>query len=140
MDEVREKTRELAEALARSEEYRNFLRAKEGVEKSAAASKMLNDFIKLQTDLRKAQLRGEKVSEDQIKQVQRSFEIINFNPYIRDYFMADFKLMELMGEIQRTLSKAIGVDLEQFNPFAMDREESEEGTKESKGAEQGNPT
>ncbi len=126
MDEVRQKAKELAEALTNSEEYQSFLRAKENVEASSAASKMLNDFIKLQSELQKAHLRGEELSQDKIDQMQKTFELVNFNPYIREYFMADFKLMALMGEIQKTLSSAVGIDLEQANPFDSTPEDTED--------------
>jgi cell fate (sporulation/competence/biofilm development) regulator YlbF (YheA/YmcA/DUF963 family) len=126
MDQVRQKVKELAEALTNSEEYQSFLRAKENLEASSAASKMLNDFIKFQSDLQKAHLQGEEISQDKIDQMQKTFELINFNPYIREYFMADFKLMGLMGEIQKTLSSAVGIDIDQTKPFGSTPENTED--------------
>lgn len=116
MDEIKEKTKELAEALVRSQEYQNFLQAKKGTEGSAAASKMLNDFMKMQSELQSAQMRGEDVSKERIEQLQRSFEIISFNPYIRDYFAADLKLLNLLSQIMMELGMAVGIDPSHFSP------------------------
>jgi cell fate (sporulation/competence/biofilm development) regulator YlbF (YheA/YmcA/DUF963 family) len=108
---VRVKAQELANALANSGEFTNYKNAKAKVDESTAASKMLDDFNKQQSELRMAQMKGETVTDDQIAQLKKSYEIISFNPYIREYFGAEFALMQLMTEIQQTLAKAIELDM-----------------------------
>jgi cell fate (sporulation/competence/biofilm development) regulator YlbF (YheA/YmcA/DUF963 family) len=105
--DVKQKAQELAEAITNSPEFANYKQARANVDESAAASKMLNDFIKQQTELRLAEMKGETISDDQITQLKKTYEIISFNPYIREYFSAEFALMHLMTEIQEILAKAI---------------------------------
>lgn len=113
--DVRTKAQELADALSNSQEFINYKNAKAKVDESAAASKMLNDFNKQQAKLRMAQMKGETVTDEQIAQLQKSLEIISFNPYIREYFAAEFALVQLMTEIQQMLAKAVELDLPSFD-------------------------
>lgn len=126
---VRVKAQELANALASSEEFTNYKNAKAKVDESTAASKMLDDFNKQQSELRIAQMKGETVTDEQIAQLKKSYEIISFNPYIREYFGAEFALMQLMAEIQEMLAKAIELDMPAMDEEDVATEDEEEESK-----------
>lgn len=103
--------KELANAIQESQEYLAWQKAKEELEKHEAAKIMLEDFRKKQWDLEKARLAGEKVPPEQEEQFKKLAEIIQYNPYVRDFLIAEFNLNQMLMEIQRIIASAVGVEL-----------------------------
>ncbi|NLY91943.1 MAG: YlbF family regulator [Firmicutes bacterium] len=103
--------KELANSIRESQEYLAWQKAKEELEKHEAAKIMLEDFRKKQWELEKARLAGEKVQPEQEEQFKKLAEIIQYNPYVRDFLVAELNLNRLIMEIQRIIASAVGVDL-----------------------------
>jgi cell fate (sporulation/competence/biofilm development) regulator YlbF (YheA/YmcA/DUF963 family) len=96
------------------------------VDKHEAAKIMLEDFRKKQWELEKARLSGEEVKPEQEEQIKKLAEIIQYNPYVRDFLMAEFNLNRMIMEIQRIIASAVGVQL----PEEESREEKDDNGKE----------
>ncbi|MBA2133769.1 YlbF family regulator [Capillibacterium thermochitinicola] len=103
--------KELANSIRESPEYQAWEKAKAEVDKHEAAKIMLEDFRKKQWDLEKARLNGEEIKPEQEEQFKKLAEIIQYNPYVRDFLVAEYNLNLMIMEIQRIIASAVGVKL-----------------------------
>ncbi len=97
----------LARELTETEEYRALIQARNKVYESEANKTMLEDFQKKQTELNKAHLAGEQVPPEKVEQLQKLMEVMMMNPVIRDYRIAELKIVRLMGDIEKILWDAV---------------------------------
>ncbi|HKM43546.1 MAG TPA: YlbF family regulator [Limnochordia bacterium] len=105
--DVQKKAQELAHAIATSSEYKRMMNAREEVSKHQAAKVMLRDFQEKQFELQKQQMAGEEITPDQEEQLQRLFEVISVNPYIRELFEAEFAFSGLMMQVNDALATVL---------------------------------
>ena len=103
--------RELANSIRESQEYKDWEAAKKKIDEHEAAKVMLEDFRKKQWELEKARLSGEEVAKEKEEELKKLAEIINYNPYVREFLIAEWNLNNMNLEIQKTIAAAIGVDL-----------------------------
>lgn len=106
---VMSKAYELADAIKASPEYLAYVKAKGEVERHEAARIMLRDLRQKQEKLEKARLAGEELKKEDIEDLRRTYEIVGFNPYIKELFQAEFKLMEMVGEVNKIIAEACGL-------------------------------
>ncbi len=106
--------KELGAALTASEEYRAYQRAKKQIEEHEAAKIMLEDFRKQQWALEKKRLSGEEPGPEEVEKVKKLAEIVGYNPYIREYLMAEIKFTQLMMEVQKTIADSAGLEFPSF--------------------------
>ncbi|HHW12087.1 MAG TPA: YlbF family regulator [Firmicutes bacterium] len=113
--------KELADSIRESPEYQAWEKAKAEVDKHEAAKIMLEDFRKKQWALEKARLSGEEIKPEQEEQFKKLAEIIQYNPYVRDYLVAEYNLNRMIMEIQRIIASAVSVKLpEEEDPGKKD--------------------
>ncbi|HHU82892.1 MAG TPA: YlbF family regulator [Firmicutes bacterium] len=124
--------RELGRALAESEEYKAYQKAKQQVEEHEAAKIMLEDFRKKQLALEKKALSGEEPSFAEVEELKRLSEILGYNPYIREYLLAEMRFTQLMIEVQKAIADSAGLDLPGFGGGKP----AKAGEKEGKTAEE----
>jgi cell fate (sporulation/competence/biofilm development) regulator YlbF (YheA/YmcA/DUF963 family) len=105
-----ELAKQLGKALAESEEYQAYQKAKEALEIHEAAKVMLEDFRKKQWELEKQRVSGAIDTAAVTAEQQKLAEIIQINPYIREYLFAEFRFSQIMMEVQRELGKGVGID------------------------------
>ena len=103
--------KELANSIRESPEYQAWEKAKTEVDKHEAAKIMLEDFRKKQWELEKARLSGEEIKPEQEEQIKKLAEIIQYNPYVREFLVAEYNLNQMIMEIQRIIASAVGVQL-----------------------------
>lgn len=103
--------KELANSIRESPEYQAWEKAKAEVDKHEAAKIMLEDFRKKQWELEKARLSGEEIKPEKEEQFKKLAEIIQYNPYVRDFLMAEYNLNKMIMEIQRIIASAVSVEL-----------------------------
>lgn len=116
--------KELATSIRESQEYLAWQKAKEELDKHEAAKIMLEDFRKKQWELEKTRLSGEKIQPEQEEQFKKLAEIIQYNPYVRDFLLAELNLNQLIMEIQRIIASAVGVELPE--ELAQDQKEGKD--------------
>ncbi|NMB39682.1 MAG: YlbF family regulator [Firmicutes bacterium] len=125
--DIKERAQLLADALVESSEYQRLKKAREDIEQHEAARIMLKDFQKKQMDLQKQQLEGKSVTESQVEELTKLYEILNINPYIRELFESEMFFHGIILEVQEILSSAI--DLE-----PMDIDDEDENEAETNGS------
>lgn len=102
--------RELGTALAGSEEFKTYQKAKHQVEEHEAAKIMLEDFRKKQLALEKKSLGGDEPTSAEIEELKKLSEIMGYNPYIREYLLAEMRFTQLIMEVQKTMADSAGLD------------------------------
>ncbi|WP_366924776.1 YlbF family regulator [Metallumcola ferriviriculae] len=102
-----DKAQQLAKALANSEEYQQFTRAKEKVEEDESNMSLLQEFRRRQLELQMSQITGEEVDEEQVEQVEQMYQMLSLNKNINEYLNAEYRLSRLMSDIQKIIGDAV---------------------------------
>ncbi len=102
-----EKAHELAELIAQSDEYQRFKKAKNLLEEEQNNIQMLHDFRRKHLEIQMAQISGEEVDEDYVKQVDKLYELLSMNSRVNEYLNAEYRLSKMMGDIQKIIGEAI---------------------------------
>lgn len=121
--DISTKAQQLADSVVESSEYQNLKEARDNIENHQAAKIMLRDFQRKQLNLQKKQMDGNPITEEDTKELNKLYEVLHINPYIRELLEAEFAFHELMNKIQEILSEAINIapieteeDLEDKSP------------------------
>jgi cell fate (sporulation/competence/biofilm development) regulator YlbF (YheA/YmcA/DUF963 family) len=104
--------KELGQALAGSQEFLTYTKAKEAVEGNLAAQYMLRDFRTRQFEVEKAKLAG-TFTPELVRDLQEKAQIVAANPVVREYLEAEARFGNLMMQVQRLLGEAVGIDVDQ---------------------------
>ncbi len=110
MNDIREKTAELAELLKASEEYADFRQAAESVNRSASGAALLAEYRRLRQKLQAAELSGADCAEE-LEKLQKLGELLQMDPVTSEYLFAEYRLNGLLAGIYKDLAGAIGADL-----------------------------
>lgn len=113
MDQVKRKTKELADALVASEPYKKLQEAREEIAQHQAAQIMLRDLLTKQQALQEKLMRGEHPTEAEMADYEQTAQVVSINPYVRKLLEAEMEFGQMMMEIQRELAEAVGLDLPQ---------------------------
>lgn len=114
---VYDRAHELARALKQSEVYREYLAAKGKMEQNEAALSMFRDFRRKQFELQKAQILGQKLSEEQIQQIESLSGLITQHSMLKEFLEMEYRLGQMIADVQKILAEGIDFD---FNPFLDD--------------------
>jgi cell fate (sporulation/competence/biofilm development) regulator YlbF (YheA/YmcA/DUF963 family) len=106
-----ERAKQLGRELAKTKEYTTLKEARHNLEEHAAAKVMYEDFVKRQEELRQNQMEGKNISEADMESLKKSYEIMMFNPFVRDMLMAEFAFSMLMANIQKAMAEEVGISL-----------------------------
>ncbi len=113
-----ELAKSLGQALAESDEYRNYSKSKQALEGHEAARVMLDDFRKKQLEYERKKLNGDKLLEPYEEELRKLSAVIGLNPYIREYLMAEFQFSGLMMKVQKIIGEAVGLSLPEIEAGA----------------------
>lgn len=103
---------QLARSVQQSREYQEMLRVKESIQDNPAAREMIEDFRLKQLEVQAAQLGGENVPEEKLKQLNALYEILALNPAVKAYLAAEYNLGRLLADVQKIIGDAVGDALE----------------------------
>ncbi len=120
---VKRKAHELAKALAESPEFLKLKEAQAVVEERQAARIMLQDLQEKQRMLRDKHAAGEEITDAELEALQKSMELVSFNPYVRELVEAEYAFSELMAEVWQIIGEAIGLELPSGQPAPEDEPE-----------------
>lgn len=98
---------ELARAIKQSSEYKELMLAREGIKDNASAVEMIKDFRLKQFEVQAAQLSGETVPEEKMKQLASLYEILALNPAVRQYLAAEYSFSRLLSDVQKIIGEAV---------------------------------
>ena len=95
----------LARALKESEEYREFTRLKETAYDDGT-------YKRLQFRLQAKMAAGESMPQEDMQRLQQIGALLQFNPDVSAYLMAEFRYQRLLSDIFKILADTAGVDLD----------------------------
>ena len=103
---------ELARALKESEEYREFTRLKEVAYDDGTNKALLDEYKRLQFRLQAKVAAGETLPPDDMQRLQQIGALLQFNPDVSAYLMAEFRFQRMLSDIFTILADVAGVDLD----------------------------
>ena len=103
---------ELARALKESEEYREFTRLKEVAYDDGTNKALLDEYKRLQFRLQAKMAAGESMPQEDMQRLQQIGALLQFNPDVSAYLLAEFRFQRLLSDIFKILADVAGVDLD----------------------------
>ncbi|PKM83864.1 MAG: hypothetical protein CVU88_00785 [Firmicutes bacterium HGW-Firmicutes-13] len=100
----------LAKALKDSDEYKNFIEAKDKLEEDEKAKEMFLDFRKYEFEFQKEKFEGKKPDEEKIERLKNMYEVVNMNLVIKHYLAAEYRFGKMMGDISKILGDAVNLN------------------------------
>ncbi|OUM99608.1 MAG: hypothetical protein BAA04_01395 [Firmicutes bacterium ZCTH02-B6] len=104
------KAAELAAAIKETQVYKDWAKAREELEAHHAAQVMLRSLQALQLELMRKARAGESISQAEEEQLQRTFETVAFNPYVRAVLETDMALGQLLAQVYQAVLMELGVE------------------------------
>lgn len=102
----------LARALKDSDEYREFARLKEIAYEDGTNKALLDEYKRLQFRLQAKAASGESLPDEDMQRLQQIGTLLQFNPDVSAYMMAEFRFQRLLSDIFKILADVAGVDLD----------------------------
>jgi len=102
----------LAKSLRESEEYREYSRLKEVAYDDATNKALLDEYKKLQFRLQAKMASGEGMPQDEMQRLQQIGTLLQFNPDVSSFLMAEFRFQRMLTDIFKILADVAGVDLD----------------------------
>lgn len=97
----------LAQAIKESEEYKHFKILDDEIQEIDSLKDMMNEFQERQLELQTMQMMGQNLDEEKLKSTQELFETIGKDPKASEYFQAEMKLNQMMGDVSKILGDAM---------------------------------
>ena len=102
----------LAKSLRESEEYREFNRLKKIAYEDGTNKALLDEYKKLQFKLQAKMASGESLPPDDMQRMQQIGTLLQFNPDVSNFLMAEFRFQRMISDIFKILAAVAGVDLD----------------------------
>ena len=103
---------ELARSMKESEEYREYMRLREIAYEETTNRALLDEYKKLQFRMQAKLAAGEKMPEEDLQRLQQIGTLLQFNPDVSAYLMAEFRFQRMLSDIFKILADVAGVDLD----------------------------
>lgn len=108
-----DKAHDLAKALKTSNEYRDFLAAKQAVDTDSQAKKMVKDFILKQMEIEYEVMSGKLEDKAKTEQLQM-YELIAYNNKADNFLQAYMRLQRIMADVYKIIGESVAEGLDFF--------------------------
>ena len=112
MENIYDQARALASALKETEEYREYTRLKAVAYDDSTNKSLLDEYKRPQYRMQMTLASGKSVDEDEMQKMQRLASILQFNPDVSAYMLAEFRFQRMLSEVFQILGEAAGIDLD----------------------------
>lgn len=102
-----DKAHELARAITESEQYKNYVKAKEIIENTPANKEKLLDFRNRQMEVNEKQMWGEEIAQEVVLNLAQDFAKLNEVEEIANFFNAEANFINLFNDIQQIIQKKL---------------------------------
>ena len=102
----------LARALKDSEEYREYARLKEIAYDDGTNKALLDEYKRLQFRMQAKLASGETMPEEDFQRLQQIGALLQFNPDVSAYLLAEFRFQRMLSDIFKILGEVAGIDLD----------------------------
>lgn len=97
----------LADAIKRSREYKEYKEIKDKVNKDPDMKAKIDEFEKIRYEEQLLAIQGEKQSEEKMKKLQELYAILVQNADIKDYFDIEVRFNVMIADINKIIGDAI---------------------------------
>jgi len=104
-----DKARELSIAIKESQEYRDYMEAKERASQNQDLVEALNDYQEKQFDLQKRTMLGEDIGQEVMQQMQNLYQILARDPAAAAYLQAQIRFAMMVNEIYRQIGEVVKI-------------------------------
>lgn len=105
----------LARALKESEEYAEYMRLKQVAYDDSTNKALLDEYKRLQFRMQARLASGENMPEEDLQRLQQIGALLQFNPDVSAYLMAEFRFQRMLSDIFKILADVAGVDLDMLS-------------------------
>ena len=103
---------QLARALKDSEEYREYQRLREVAYQEETNRALLDEYKRLQFRMQAKVASGEHMPEEDFQRLQQIGAILQFNPDVSQYLLAEFRFQKMLSDIFKILADVANIDLD----------------------------
>lgn len=112
-----DKAHELAKELKESNEFTELRELHNVVNQDEVAKRMLDNFRQVQMELQQKQMQGEQITEEEIQNAQKQFEVVQQHEVISKLMEEEQRMSQLVGELNKIITEPLeelyGVDPQQ---------------------------
>ena len=103
---------QLARAMKESEEYREYERLRETAYEDETNRALLDEYKRLQFRMQAKLASGENMPEDDLQRLQQIGTLLQFNPDVSAYLLAEFRFQKMLSDIFKILADVADIDLD----------------------------
>ena len=103
---------QLARAMKESEEYREYERLRETAYEDETNRALLDEYKRLQFRMQAKMASGENMPEDELQRLQQIGTLLQFNPDVSAYLLAEFRFQKMLSDIFKILADVANIDLD----------------------------
>ena len=103
---------QLARAMKESEEYREYERLRETAYEDETNRALLDEYKRLQFRMQAKMASGESMPEDDLHRLQQIGALLQFNPDVSAYLLAEFRFQKMLSDIFKILADVANIDLD----------------------------
>lgn len=104
---VHDKANELARALKESEEVQEITAAMKLVDADPDSKRMLEDFRRRQNEIQQRMMTGDMPAQEEMEQMEKSFEVLSLNLNIRRLFEAERRLSVVIEDVNKIIMESL---------------------------------
>ena len=102
----------LARAMKDSEEYQEYARLRETAYADSTNKALLDEYKRLQFRMQAKMASGESMPEDDLQRLQQIGALLQFNPDVSAYLLAEFRFQKMLSDIFKILADVANIDLD----------------------------
>ena len=103
---------QLARAMKESEEYREYERLRETAYEDETNRALLDEYKRLQFRMQAKMASGESMPADDLQRLQQIGALLQFNPDVSAYLLAEFRFQKMLSDIFKILADVANIDLD----------------------------
>ena len=103
---------QLARAMKDSEEYREYARLRETAYEDETNRALLDEYTRLQVRMQAKLASGENMPEEDLQRLQQIGTLLQFNPDVSAYLLAEFRFQKMLSDIFKILADVADIDLD----------------------------
>lgn len=103
---------QLARSMKESEEYKEYETLRESAYEDNTNRALLDEYKRLQFRMQAKLTSGENMPEDDLQRLQQIGTILQFNPDVSAYLMAEFRFQKMLSDIFKILADVAHIDLD----------------------------
>lgn len=105
-----ETAHKLANEIRESEEYRQYIEARDKIKDSTTTTALLKEYHKLQIEVQ-SMMYTDKRDDEKIQRLQKLGELLQMNADASAYLIAEYKMHNCIGDIYKIIADAADIDL-----------------------------